>query len=310
MKVAFNRQIRRTPWGGGSQFLTAFADFLAAEGHHVVHQLEPGIDWIVMLDPRGEEGGFSAQEISYWKHAVDKNVKVLHRVNDTGVTRGGDALDDLIRRANYEVADRTVYISRWVQNHFRRLMCPDGTVITNGCDSKFFYPLDPKAPKLNAPPRLVTHHWSDNPAKGLDLYAHIDELLQRTPTAFEFTYVGRFPKQYVPKSPVFRIVPPLYGNELGDELRRNDVYVTAARHEACGSHHVEGAACGLPVVFHNDGGGVVEMCSRYGLGIDRVEEFQYALADLLSNYRTYREKAVAADLSSETMCRKYLEAMK
>ena len=50
MKIAFNRQIRRTPWGGGSQFLTVFADFLAAEGHQVVHRLEPGIDWIVMLD--------------------------------------------------------------------------------------------------------------------------------------------------------------------------------------------------------------------------------------------------------------------
>ena len=30
-------------------------------------------------------------------------------------------------------------------------------------------------------------------------------------------------------------------------------------------HHVEGAQCGLPVIYHKDGGGVVDMCRRYGV---------------------------------------------
>jgi glycosyltransferase involved in cell wall biosynthesis len=305
MKIAFNRQPRRSPWGGGAHFATTFADYLVAQGHEVVYSLQSGLDWIVMLDPRAEAGGFSAQEISHWKHSIDKNVKVLHRVNDTGVTRGGPELDELIRRANYEVADRTVYISRWVQQHFRRLMCPEGAVVTNGCDERYFHPK--LVMGLHQPVRLVTHHWSNNKMKGVDLYERIDELID-VGANFELTYVGRYPAGHVPKH--IKIVEPLYGTALGDELRKHDVYVTAARHEACGSHHVEGAACGMPVIYHNDGGGVVEMCSRYGVGISDVREFQGALEKVLSDYRGYCEKALACDLSADTMCAKYLELMK
>ena len=305
MKIAFNRRPRRSPWGGGAHFATAFADYLVANGHEVVYSLQPGIDWIVMLDPRHEDGGFDAGRIAGHK-LQNPNVKVLHRVNDTGVTRGGQELDDIIRRANYLVADRTVYISRWVQQHFRKQMCPDGVVITNGCDTTFFHP-NPIASGPHNPIRLVTHHWSNNPKKGIDLYERIDELID-CGLNVEFTYVGRYPAGYIPKHT--KIVAPLYGHALGDELRKHDVYVTAARHEACGSHHVEGAACGMPVIYHNEGGGVVEMCSRYGVGIDQVDDFQTALGEIMADYRGFCERALACDLSADTMCAKYLELMK
>ena len=31
-------------------------------------------------------------------------------------------------------------------------------------------------------------------------------------------------------------------------------------------HHVEGAQCGLPLLYHEDGGGVVEAGLKYGIG--------------------------------------------
>ena len=304
MKIAFNRQPRRSPWGGGAHFATAFADYLVAQGHEVVYTLQPGIDWIVMLDPRHEDGGFDAARIAGYK-LQNPGVRVLHRVNDTGVTRGGQELDDMIRKANYLVADVTVYISRWVQQHFRKQMCPDGVVVTNGCDERYFYPNAIMG--LHSPVRLVTHHWSNNPKKGVDLYERIDELID-CGANLEFTYVGRYPAGYVPKH--IKVVAPLYGTALGDELRKHDVYVTAARHEACGSHHVEGAACGMPVIYHNEGGGVVEMCSRYGVGIDDVKDFKSALDEIVADYRGFCERALACDLSADTMCAKYLELMK
>lgn len=322
MKVAFNRQIRRTPWGGGSQFLSAFADYLVAKGHDVVHRLEPGVDAIVMLDPRHEDGGFDVNQIADHKRRNPK-VKVLHRVNDTGATRGGRELDMLIVNSNRKVADHTVYISEWVQDYYtdavknsttdagerlNRLLdwrARPATVITNGCDSTFFYPgastYDGKRPT-----RLVTHHWSDNPMKGLDLYTVIDDLIGMG-VPMEFTYVGRYPKGHVPKHT--KVIPPLYGQALGDELRKHDVYVTAARWEACGSHHVEGAACGLPVIFHKEGGGVVEMCQRYGLGLNDVSEFQQSLTTLLENYDSFRRMVEMTDVTSTTMCQKYLDVL-
>jgi glycosyltransferase involved in cell wall biosynthesis len=317
VKIAFNRKIRRSPWGGGAHFAVVLEDYLVKIGHSIVHNLEEGIDVIIMLDPRQEEGGFGISEIIEYKERCP-NVKILHRVNDTDYARGlkassGDDrayLEPLIIWAN-RYADQTVYISKWVQGHYqersREWTKPMnvGTVITNGCDTSFFYPKTER--ELHKPLRLVTHHWSTNPNKGLDLYKHIDELID-CGANLEFTYVGRYPVGHVPKHT--KIVAPLYGTELGDELRKHDVYVTAARHEACGSHHIEGAACGMPVIYHNEGGGVVEMCSRYGVGIDDVSDFKQALTKIKNHYDSYRWSAESADLSAETMCEKYLELIK
>lgn len=307
MKVAFNRQIRRSPWGGGAHFATTFADYLTARGHTVVHRLEDGLDRIVMLDPRPEEGGFDVNAIVKHRAERDPNVKVLHRVNDTGKTRGGDVLDRIIVEANLIAANATVFISKWVKSYFDGKGIAFGanaSVITNGCDARFFHPKTER--ELHKPMRLVTHHWSDNAMKGLDLYKHIDELIGRG-APLEFTYVGRYPASHSPKHT--KIVAPLYGEALGDELRKHDVYVTAARWEACGSHHVEGAACGLPVVYHNDGGGVVEMARRYGEGISEVSELKSALTKIKNYYRSYAASAESADLSAETMCAKYLDVL-
>ena len=307
MKIAFNRAIRRTPWGGGSQFLTVFADYLVAKGHEVVHQLESGIDVIVMLDPRHEDGGFDDGRIQLYTKA-NPRTKVLHRVNDTGVTRGGAQLDRHITLANAFVADHTVFISEWVKRHFVGLgfdVNRPHDVITNGCDESAFYTGDVVG-KPGRPLRLVTHHWSDNPAKGLDVYAEIDRLIDEG-APLEFTYVGRYPKTHVPKHT--KIIQPLYGQALGDELRKHDVYVTGARFEACGSHHVEGAACGLPVVFHLDGGGVVEMCQRYGVGVSNVSELPRAITAVASNYALHRKAVLDADLKASSMCEKYLNIL-
>lgn len=306
MKIAFNRLPRRSPWGGGAHFATAYADYLTKLGHKVTYALELDVDWIVMLDPRPEEGGFSAYDIMRFKEK-NPHVKVLHRINDTGVTRGGDQLDRLILSSNTIVANKTVFISEWVKQHFLRkgfYAASENYVIVNGCDTQYFYPSQRNS--VHSPTKIVTHHWSNNPAKGLDLYSYIDA--HAKDLNVEFTYIGRYPSEY--KSQNTNIINPLYGHELGDELRKHDVYVTAARNEACGSHHVEGAACGMPVIFHKDGGGVVEMAVRYGIGIDKAEDFKHALSELLSNYSIFSQKVLACDLSATTMCRRYIEIMK
>jgi hypothetical protein len=159
MKIAFNRQPRRSPWGGGAHFATTFADYLVAHGHEVVYTLQPDIDWIIMLDPRAEQGGFAVGDIQYYKH-INPQVKVLHRINDTGKTRGGDELDRVILGSNIVVADYTVFISNWVRDYFVSKgfdITKPNSVINNGCESKFFYPKSRH--DFHIPMKLVTHHW-------------------------------------------------------------------------------------------------------------------------------------------------------
>ena len=55
-----------------------------------------------------------------------------------------------------------------------------------------------------------------------------------------------------------RTAPPVGGAELAALLRKCHVYVTASQHEPGGMHFIEGLQCGLPLIFHEDGGGIPE----------------------------------------------------
>jgi hypothetical protein len=51
-------------------------------------------------------------------------------------------------------------------------------------------------------------------------------------------------------------------------------------------HHVEGAQCGLPLLYHEDGGGIVEAGRRYGLGFrDDVKSAILSMRDGIADYR-------------------------
>ena len=83
------------------------------------------------------------------------------------------------------------------------------------------------------------HHWSNNYNKGFYIYNKIDKLLDQC-KLFEFTYIGRYNRDYTPKN--IRLIKPMFGKELGDELRKHHIYVTASLNEPCGMHQLEGIA--------------------------------------------------------------------
>ncbi len=310
MKIAFNRKVRRTPWGGGAHFHSAMVDILEERGHTVTNQLTPDIDVIFMLDPRYEENGFDWEAIKNHKKG-NVGVKVLHRVNECDARNGGtNKIDQLLVRAN-AVADHTVFISNWLRDHlvFSGLSPDSKEVIYNGCRLDWFYP-EENHPKmlanLDRKIRLVTHHWSDNPLKGFDVYNALDRYVEKYPQ-YEFTYIGRYDKNYLPKNT--RVLPPMYGPALGDELRKHDIYVTASRNEPAGMHHVEGAASGLPVLYHAHGGGILECASKHGLPFDNAATFHVSLTDLVKDYNHLRESIDYESLSLRLCCERYYAAI-
>ena len=66
-------------------------------------------------------------------------------------------------------------------------------------------------------------------------------------------------------------------------------------------HHVEGIQCGLPVIYHRDGGGIVELARRYG--IEYSDDLGSAIEQMRDSYETYR-KTVLNDppRSGDEMC--------
>lgn len=69
---------------------------------------------------------------------------------------------------------------------------------------------------------------------------------------FELTVIGRCPEGPVWREPTTQ--PPEPQKSLGEELRRHYLYLAAAMSEGEGWHHIEGTQCGLPLVYHEDGG--------------------------------------------------------
>ena len=153
--------------------------------------------------------------------------------------------------------------------------------------------------------RLVTHHWGANWNKGFDIYSKLDEMLEhpRWSNKIEFTYIGNVPDKFTFKNAI--LIDPLSGKELADEIKSNHIYITGSINEPSGNHHIEGAQCGLPILYV-DSGGTTEYCKNFGIAInsDTLEE---KLDEMINNYEHFFNILKQYPYSSETMCQEYLE---
>jgi len=302
MKIFFNRIPRFEPYGGGNQFLIKMVETLEKRGHKVCFHLEQDIDLIFMMDPRPGDIGYSIDHIEEYKRIFPKT-KILHRVNECDARKSTKEVDILLLRG-MNISDTVVFISSWLQEYFKeRGFSGDSSVIYNGCNLENFGIEENH--KISNPAKIVTHHWSDNYMKGFDIYVEIDRFLIQNPGAFEFTYVGRYWNGYTPKAT--KIVSPLAGNSLGSELKKHDIYVTASRHEPCGMHHIEGAACGLPVLYHSDTGGIKELCKNHGLEFKSFNQFLEGLENIKKNYNQFRSMIDLDYLDINRCCNSYTE---
>jgi glycosyltransferase involved in cell wall biosynthesis len=252
LKVLINRKpIYDKPWGGGNNFVKAFVRYGKERGHKVIHTFEENIDCIFIQDPRPSELGISALEIIDYKKK-NPNTIIAHRVNECDARKGTFDMDQMLRYWS-QGTDVTFFVSEWIQRYFGMIRwgCENQHVLYNGVDKNMFKPND----KLgNGKVNIVTHHWSNNEMKGFDIYEKIDEFVSKAP-GFTFTYIGR-DRGTLPNT---KIVAPLFGDELGSELGKYDIYVSASRFDPGPNHILESLACGIPTYAYIDGGGCLEM---------------------------------------------------
>jgi len=301
MKIMFNRKVIDGPWGGGNLFVKAMSEYLKQKGCDVCFDFEDDIDIIFMVDPKKTDRnvGYSVDDIiEYGSKFPD--TEIIHRINECDQRKGTDFMDSLLLESN-SIADYTIFISQWLADYFvERGFNREYDVVYNGCNLSHFYPKEVYERTEDSPIKLVTHHWSDNWMKGFDIYTALDKLGRDD---IEFTYVGRYNNQYQPKNT--RLISPLHGEKLGNELRQHDVYVTASRFEPCGMHHIEGSASGLPVLYHRDGGGINELCKNHGIEFHDMDTFFEGLQKIMDNYDDSVRNIDYTYLSSERMCSDY-----
>jgi glycosyltransferase involved in cell wall biosynthesis len=120
--------------------------------------------------------------------------------------------------------------------------------------------------------------------------------------------VGRYYKGYAPVNT--RVIDPMYGKELGDELRRHDVYLTSAKWEACGMHHIEASCCGLPVVYHKDGGGINEMCESHGVVFEDPSKVCDSILEAFEKRHDLTARIPYEKFRSENVYDEYLKVLR
>lgn len=310
MRICFSMNPReRIPMGGGAKFVLGFKRFLAERGHQVEFNssVDNLPDVFFMFDPRPlnySRNWLTIDHVRYIQDVLSIKTPIVHRVNDTDKHPGRPPnfalqMTELANRSN-----KVIFVSNWVREFYKDVGT-DSVVIHNGVDKNLFkMRQDSKDEKL----KLITHHWSTNMMKGWEYYKEIDNWLEDNKDV-EFTIIGRIPTEMKFKNTT--VIPAMAKEEIAPELQKANVYITASKYEACGNHYIEGVSSGLPLLFHEDGGGVWEMkeygmpFSNYGDLFQKIEKFK----DPQFRHSYYTKIVESFGLYQETVYEKYLEAI-
>lgn len=254
LKLFINRAPNYAPWGGGAKFVNALYEYVAdLDDVKIVSGEKPDVALIVGLDAEGDMPSAGAVV----RAASPAGVKTIIRVNENDARKNTNTVDDRLIGLT-KLVDHTVFVSDWLRGYFESKWQRTQTstsVIVNGVDHKVFRPnvkLD------NGKVNIVAHHWSNNRMKGFDIYEKIDEFVGEHTGEYSFTYIGR----HTGTLKNSRLIEPLKALELGSELGKYDVYVSASRFDPGPNHITEAIACGLPTYVHEDGGGCVEFAGQ------------------------------------------------
>jgi hypothetical protein len=310
LKVAIGSKPHDGPWGGGNRFVMSLSTALTARGHQVVHDLgAPDIDIILIVDPR-----FRVPHVSFGAGAAlryvlfrNPNAIVVHRINECDERKGEPFINHKLVRANY-IADATVFVGEWLtrlpiwQKHLRA----PWWVIQNGGDTKTFNAEGFAPWRGTGPIRFVTHHWGYHPMKGFDVYAALDQMMSdpQWKAKVDFTYIGQLPSGF--KFRNARYVKPLNGKALADELRSHHAYLTGSQNEPGGNHQVEGALCGLPLLYRQSGC-MPEYCEGFGVPYAGVNDLPAAIDQLRADYPALVSKMSAYPNTSERAMKEWID---
>lgn len=248
MKIAINRRPINGPWGGGNNFVKAVYDSKPS-GIEITESLTNDVDVVFLMDPR-KEGSFDMNDA--FKFSKTKKVQLIQRINECDARKGTEHMDAMLLQCS-SINTKTIFVSEWMKNYFssKGWICKNQHVLHNGVEDYFFD--SQNCEKNDGILKIVTHHWSNNYLKGFDVYEFIDYLTTKDKT-ISFTYIGRDRGSFSNS----KVVAPLHGKELANELSKYNLYISASRFDPGPNHVLEALAVGLSTYVHKDGGGAVE----------------------------------------------------
>ena len=310
MKICFTHRPINTSFGGGNQFVLNMIKLINEKNPSIkiVFDLNHrDIDIIFIIDPRIGRNKINYHMVSQYKKYYP-NVKLIHRVNDCDIKREKSINMEPLLVKTMKISNHVIFISNWLQNYFIKkysLNLPSYSYILNGCNKKHFFPQDNKI--VSDKIKLVTHHWSNNLLKGFHIYDKLDKLLPSFKN-IEFTFIGNYNPKYKPEN--IKLISPKNGKELGDIIKKNNIYLTASLNEPCGMHHIEGLSCGLPILYCKGGGAIKEVCKDVGEEFENIDDLFVKLNKIMDNYNNYVKNINYEYLSADRCCQEYYKIIR
>ena len=243
MKIFIIFELLDQPTGGGNQFLKMLkkqfssmhsstekaseADIFLFNSHHF-------LDKVFNLKKSFPKAKFV--------HRIDGPMRLYNDLSD--------ARDQQVYFANERFADATVYQSEWSKlRNLEMGLEPKKlySIIQNCADDSIFFPAT--KPKVkNSKIRLFSSSWSNHEKKGFAFYDFLDKNLDFA--KYEYFFAGRPPI-------VFKNIKnlgALESQDLANELRSSDIFVTASQNDPCSNSLIEAVSCGLRCLALNSGG--------------------------------------------------------
>lgn len=307
MKVSIGTNIKDGPWGGGNLFAINLKNHLHSKGFKVVNNLDDDdIDIILITEPRrtSESSAFTHIDVQKYLKFVNSETLVMHRINECDERKNTKYLNKYMMNAN-KVADYTVFVSTWLKNLYENqgISTKNNHVVLAGANKEIFNNNDYVPWDGSEEMRIVTHHWGANWNKGFDVYTNLDKLIssKKWQNKISFTYIGNLPKNF--KFENTKVIKPLSGENLAEAIKKNHIYLTASINEPSGNHHIEGAQCGLPLLYI-DSGGIPEYCSGFGEIFDKYN-FEQKLEKIMHEYLENVENMKNYPNNSDIMCTEF-----
>jgi len=278
MKINILYKLRDDPTGGGNQFLKALKKFLVKKDIYIDNADEADIilvnshhyiDDILQAKLKNQDKLFI--------HRIDGPMKLYNNLNDDR--------DDLVFLINKYISDCTVFQSNWSEKHNYQMGLKKNKfsiIIPNAVDESIFNEKDKCSFKNDSKIKIIITSWSDNLNKGFMIYKWIDDNFDFN--KYQITFVGNSPVKF--KN--IKYLEPLKSNELADEIKKNDIYLTASKNDPCSNSLLEALSCSLPAVVFNSGGHP-EIIGKSGEVFNKKEEIEEKIIKIINNYKYYQK---------------------
>jgi hypothetical protein len=269
---------------------------------------DPGLDIIFLTEPRKSLAisAFTDKEILRYLAFKNRRTIVIHRINECDQRKGTTGVNQRIIHAN-NCADHTVFISGWLRDLYGQegFRPAHMDVLPNGANPEIFHSSGYEKWTGTGKLKFVTHHWGANFLKGFDIYERLDLLLGKPEwrEKIEFTFIGNVPQDFKFTNSIH--LAPQSGKELANSIRKNHIYLTASQNEPAGMHHIEGAMCGLPLLYR-ESGALPEYCQGFGIGFT-AHNFEQKFGEMTASYSFWADKMKEYPYTSDYMCGKYYQ---